>query len=81
MSELPHSGVRSHHSMAGCVICSESHMSELPHRGVRQNGKSNHINSFSAKGPESSHMPELSHPCAIKIKVRNHLKIDRTGVR
>ena len=30
------------------------------------------FNSFSAQGPESSHMPELSHPCAIKIKVRNH---------
>ena len=57
-------------------------MSELPHRGVRQNGKSNRLfNSFSAQGPGSSHMPEISHPCAIKIKVRNHLKIDRTGVR
>ena len=39
------------------------------------------FNSFSAQGPESSRMPESSHPCAIKIKVRNHLKIDRTGVR
>ena len=27
-------GVRSHHSTAGFLICSESHMSELPHRGV-----------------------------------------------
>ena len=31
----PHRGVRSHHSTAGCLICSESHMSELPHRDVR----------------------------------------------
>ena len=31
----PHRGVRSHHSTARCLICSESHMSELPHGGVR----------------------------------------------
>ena len=33
------------------------------------------LNSFSAQGSESSH------PCAIKIQVKNHLNIDRTPVR
>lgn len=40
---------------------------------MRQNRKSNHsINS--AQGSESSHISGSSHPCAVKIQVRNHLK-------
>ena len=80
MSELPHRSVRSHHSMAGCVVCSESPVEVTAH-GCAPEREIKSFNSFSAQEPESSHMPELSHPCAIKIKIRNHLKIDRTGVR
>ena len=58
----------------------------IAHVGVTAQGcaseqETKSFNSFSAQGSESSHMPESSHPCAIKIKVRNHLKIDRTGVQ
>ena len=74
----------------GCAFTSQHgrvcDLFRVAHVGVTAQGCASEreiksFHSFSAQGPESSHMSELSHPCAIKIKVRNHLQIDRTGVR
>ena len=67
----------------GCAFTSQHgrvcDLFRVPHVGVTAQGCASEMeiksfNSFSAQGPESSH------PCAIKIKVRNHSKTDRTGV-
>ena len=75
----------------GCAFTSQHgrvcDLFRVAHVGVTAQGCASEreikpFNSFSAQqGPESSHMPGLSHPCAIKIKVKNHFKIDRTGER
>ena len=72
----------------GCAFTSQHgrvcDLFRVAHVGVTAQGcASKREIKFSAQGPESSRMPDLSHPCAIKIKVpfRNHLKIDRMGVR
>ena len=74
----------------GCAFTSQHgracDLFRVAHVGVTAQGCASEreiksFNSFSAQGPESSHMLELSHPYAIKIKVRNHIKINRTGVR
>ena len=62
------------------------HLSRIAHIGVIAQGYTpeweiKSFNSFSAQGSESSHMSESSHPCEIKIQVRNNFKIDRTPVR
>ena len=62
-------------------VQSRTYMSELPHRGVRQNGKSNHLIQFPHRGRSHRTYRSYHAPCAIKIKVRNLLIIDRTGVR
>ena len=63
-----------------CGLFRSAHVGVIA-QGCTSERKIKSFNSFSAQGSVSSHMPESSHPCAIKIKVRNHLKIDRTGVR
>ena len=83
---IPHVGV----TAQGCAFTSQHgrvcDLFRVAHVGVTAQGCASEreikpFYSFPAQGPESSHMPELTHPCAIKIKVRKHLKIDRTGVR
>ena len=64
----PHRGVRSHHSTARCLICSESHMSELPHRGVRS-----HHSMAGCVICSESHMSELPHRGVRQNEKSNHL--------
>ena len=77
-------------TVQGCAFTSQygrvCDLFRIAHVGVIAQGYASEreiksFNLFSAQGAESSHMPESSHGCAIKIKIRNNLKIDRTGVR
>ena len=61
-------GVCSHHSTAGCLICSESHMSELPHRGVRS-----HHSMAGCVICSESHMSGLPHRGVRQNRKSNHL--------